>query len=528
MKIKTKIILLLIVLLAFSLRIYGLNWDGGNHLHPDERFLTMVASDIKLPSSISQYFSTATSPLNPGNYPPYQFFVYGTFPLFLTKLLAVIFGLNDYSHLHLVGRILSALFDTGNIIILYLLTKKFLAPFLYTATVLPLQLSHFFAVDTFLTFFIFLTFYLLSQKKYLFGGFTFGLAMSCKISALYFLPIVFLFFLFHKKLPGPWYFILCSFITFRLFQPYAFTSLFTPNPVFIKSLEDLKNLTVPSIYFPPSVQWMSKIKVIFPLQNIIFWGVGIPLFLSPFFLKIKKLKLSYVEILSLIWIIFLLLYQGTQPVYTMRYFLPLYPFLILILSRFSPPKILIVFHFLFCFTFLGIYSHPHSRVQASTWINQNLPAASVLSTEYWDDILPLDNNQRFDIQTLAIASPDTPEKWEKINDQLKEIDYLILSSNRAWASITKVSKLFPETSSFYQGLFSEKPLKEFNSYPGFSLPFLRSCYYFGPTNKPLEKGWFAQDPNCLYPGIYLRDDTAEEAFTVYDHPKVLIFKNEKD
>jgi hypothetical protein len=528
MKIKNKIILLLIVLLAFSLRIYGLNWDGGNHLHPDERFLTMVASDIKLPSSISQYFSTATSPLNPSSYPPYQFFVYGTFPLFLTKLLAVIFGLNDYSHLHIVGRILSALFDTGNVVILFLLTKKFLAPLLYATTVLPLQLSHFFAVDTFLTFFIFLTFYLLTQKKYILSGLIFGLALACKISALYFSPIIFIFFIFHKNLRFTIYFLLFTFLSFRIFQPYAFTSLFTPNPIFIKSLEDLKNLTVPSIYFPPSVQWMSKIKVIFPLQNIIFWGVGIPLFLSPFFLKIKKLKLSYVEILSLIWIIFLLLYQGTQPVYTMRYFLPLYPFLILILSRFSPPKILIVFHLLFCFAFLGIYSHPHSRVQASTWINQNLSSDSVLSTEYWDDALPLDNSKNFSIQTLEIASPDIPEKWQKINSQLTNIDYIILSSNRAWASTIRVPKLFPETSYFYQGLFSGKPLVEFNSYPGFSLPFFKACYYFGPTNKPLEKGWFVKDSDCLYPGIYIRDDTAEEAFTVYDHPKVLIFKNEKD
>ena len=36
--------LFLVLILAFVLRIYGLNWDQGNHLHPDERFLTMVAS----------------------------------------------------------------------------------------------------------------------------------------------------------------------------------------------------------------------------------------------------------------------------------------------------------------------------------------------------------------------------------------------------------------------------------------------------------------------------------------------------
>jgi hypothetical protein len=536
MNFKNKIILFVIILLAFGFRIYGLNWDGGFHLHPDERFLTMVAVDIQPPSSPKQYFSTATSPLNPGNYPQYQFFVYGTFPLFLTKFLAVFFKLDNYSQIYLVGRILSALFDTGNIIILYLLTKKFLAPFIYATTVLSLQLSHFFAVDTFLTFFIFLTFYFLTQKKYLFGGLSFGLALACKISALYFAPIIVLFiildFAHTRNLSHvfriTFYLLLFSFLSFRLFQPYAFTSLFTFNPVFISSLKELKNLSVPSVYFPPSIQWMSKIKIIFPLENMIIWGIGLPLILSLFFLKRKKIKFDSIEILSFVWVVFLLFYQGSQTTFTMRYFFPVYPFIVLLLSRLFPPRILVLFHFLFCLAFLSIYSRPHSRVQASNWINQNLPAGSVLSTESWDDALPLNNPRNFDIQTLEIASPDTPEKWQKINEQLAGIDYLVLSSNRSWASATKIPKLFPETTFFYLGLFSQKPLIEFNSYPGFFLPFLKSCYYFGPTDKPLDHSWFATDSQCLYPGLYFRDDTAEEAFTVYDHPKVLIFRTNRN
>jgi len=522
---KNKIIIFLIFLLALSLRLYGLNWDSGTHLHPDERFLTMVAADIKLPSSISQYFDTSSSPLNPGNYPNYQFFVYGTFPLFLTKVFAVIFNLDNYENIVLVGRILSAFFDAGIIIVLYKLTKKFLAPILYATTVLPIQLSHFFAVDTFLTFFILLTFYFLIKKRFILTGVAFGLALACKISALYFLPIIALYFLinFNKKFI---FFIIFSFITFRIFQPYAFTNLFSLNPAFINSIDQLKNITVPSIYFPPSVQWMTKIKLLFPLQNIIIFGLGIPLSLS--FIFIKKIKPNLINILSLIWIAFLFFYQGTQPVFTMRYFLPIYPFIILIISQIIPKKFIkffVVLHLVSCFMFLTIYSVPHSRVQATDWINQNIPINSVLSTESWDDALPL-NNTNYQIDTLEITGPDTPEKWEKINNQLKSIDYIVLSSNRSWASVSTVPNLLPDTNNFYKKLFSQKPLIEINDYPGFRLP-IKNCYYFGPTNMPNNNSWFAINNNCHYPGIYLRDDLAEEAFSVYDHPKVLIYKNNR-
>ena len=62
-----KLVLIAILLLAIGLRTRGLNWDESQHLHPDERFLTMVESAIKLPTSWGEYFDTAKSPLNPYN-----------------------------------------------------------------------------------------------------------------------------------------------------------------------------------------------------------------------------------------------------------------------------------------------------------------------------------------------------------------------------------------------------------------------------------------------------------------------------
>ena len=223
----------------------------------------------------------------------------------------------------------------------------------------------------------------------------------------------------------------------------------------------------------------------------------------------------------------------------MRYFLIIYPFFCLLagyyLSTISK-KItigIIVLQILIAIGFLSVYSRPHSRVQASDWIYQNLPAGSVITNDYWDDALPLslsENNPGLYSQvTLHPFDPDTPDKIQTLMSQIGSVDYLIMSSNRLWASIPKASQLYPDTSRFYQDLFGQKLnftlTKSIYSYPGFNLPSLKNCYLFGPTDYPIpNNSWFTVDRNCLYPGIYLRDDTAEEAFTVYDHPQVLIFK----
>ena len=556
---KPIVAILLIFFVSLSFRLYGLNWDQGQHLHPDERFLTMVTNDISLPTSLAQYFNTSLSPLNPYNYAQYQFFVYGTFPLFLTKFIAVNFKFDNYQHLVFVGRFLSALFDSLNIFLLYLLSRKltknkfvYFPSLLYTFCVLPLQLSHFFAVDTFLTTFILATFTLLVYNIFPLAAVTFGLALACKISAIYFLPIIILFLLQKYQKNKNIFFLLLittfclliTFLVFHIFQPYAFNGLFRINPHFIDSIKTLQLYSRPDGNFPPAVQWLSKTPLLFSLQNIVFWGLGLPIFIvfviSLF--KTKFLKVSPFINFALIWLLLIYFYQGSQFAHSMRYFLPIYPFICLLvgiyLSKIKPKVgfIFLIIQIFIAIGFISIYSRPHSRVQASSWIYQNIPINSVLASEYWDDGLPLNlggnNSNLYKQITLYPYDPDSSEKIETLLSQTNSADYLIMSSNRLWASIPQVPKLYPLTTKYYQDLFAEKlnfkKLIEINSYPGFTLPFLNKCYYFGPTNFPgIKNQWFTADDQCLYPGIYLRDDTAEEAFSVYDHPKVLIFQKQK-
>jgi YYY domain-containing protein len=176
-------ILLAILLVAAYLRLSHLNWDQGTHIHPDERFLTMVSSAMQLPSGLGEFFDSTRSLMSPYNL-DFGFFVYGTLPLFIVRVIAefaqkfnqgaelwhaapgILLTMNGYDGIHLVGRALSGLFDLACVLLVFVLGRRLysvkvglLAAALYTFAVLPLQQAHFYTVDTFGTFFALLTFY---------------------------------------------------------------------------------------------------------------------------------------------------------------------------------------------------------------------------------------------------------------------------------------------------------------------------------------------------------------------------------
>jgi len=563
-----KLILLAIIILALIFRLYGLDWDQGQHLHPDERFLTMVMDAMRLPKNLADYLNPQKSTMNPYNL-GYGFFVYGTFPLNLTKIIGIVTNNDDYGKIHLVGRFLSAIFDVGIVILLFKIGKKIfnektglLAAFLYSIMVLPIQLSHFFAVDTFLNFFLILSFYflvlLISQYPSIlisiFLGGSFGLALACKINAILFLPIIALGFLLkflsellHSKRKLSLFLLFiahcllittCCYLAFRFNQPQAFINEnflnFHLNPQFIKNLQELESYNNPKNPSPPAIQWLSTKPIIFPLKNLILWGLGLPLgiicIISLFysltqllnlFSKTKKEEKIYNLLISS-WVIFLFTYQGIQFAKTIRYFLFIYPFLALLASQFVNETYVILkrkIHRLFTvycllftvlmiypFSFMNIYTKPITRVTASEWIYQNIPPGSTILNEEWDDGLPLslekNNASLYNWQAVFMYDPDSLEKWQRILPKLNTADYIIISSNRAYGAIMRLPAKYPQTTEYYQSLFDGTgkftKVAEFTSYP------------------------------CFPPGKFnlfcFNDDSSEESFTVYDHPKVMIFK----
>ncbi len=193
---KSTIALLSILVLAAILRLQGLDWDQGCHLHPDERFLTTVASSLKWPSGLLEYLDQKRSPLNPRNV-GFPRFVYGTLPTTTVRALAEITGQTDYDQIHLLGRGFSASLDLGTIIVLFALVQvlyrdhrmALLASFLLATSVLPIQQSHFFVVDTFANFLGLCALYWLARLQlsgklsyYLLTGLFLAMAMACKIS----------------------------------------------------------------------------------------------------------------------------------------------------------------------------------------------------------------------------------------------------------------------------------------------------------------------------------------------------------
>lgn len=546
--------LALITFLGLYLRLYNINWDNNYYFHPDERAIIMFAVDIRMPANIEEFFSIQ-SPLNP------HFFAYGTFPIYILKLVANFFSyinplLNTYGGIHLIGRPLSALFDTATILIVFLIGKRLFsvrsglfASFLYSISVLPIQLSHFFAVDTILTFFISVSILLLikfatqpSKTLGIFIGISIGLAVTTKVSALILAPVlVFGLFssLYKTKKSKKLYInvfvasiisITAAIASFAITQPYALIDW----GEFIKQTSLQSQMSKNAYLFPYTLQYVNKTPYLYELKNIFLWGLG-PLITTLSFIGLIAIMTGYVKdggkkgtSIFLFFIAFYFIIFGSFAVGYMRYMLPLYPFLVIgggyLISEILIPlipkryhssvikrKILLVLFviitMLYPLSFISIYKYPNTRVQATDWIIDNIAPGSVIAIEHWDDALPLREQGRYNTVTLPLYNRDDQNKWNLINSQLNKTDYIILASHRLYVPLQKLKNCkdvkegycYPLTASYYENLFNGKlgfeKIAEFESHP--KVPFLP---------------------------IYIDDFESDENFTVFDHPKITIFK----
>ncbi len=718
--------LLVILLVAGAFRFYNVNWDEGTyHIHPDERHTTMVVTAIQWPSSLGEYFDTSHSRLNPRN--ANTVFFYGTLPLFLTKFVATVVDRTGYDEIHLVGRVVSALFDLGSVLLLFAMARRIFdwrvglaASFLLALAVLDIQGSHYFAVDTFLTFFVMLTLWFTLNvaegrgfPSFVGLGISMGLTLACKVSVFLLVVVVAL---------GAWLGVrrriirgekargaalrtvlglglaaLVAILIFRFAQPYAWAgpnydgwdsvpapwgerlrvleklpepvrAVAMPNPRWIADIMEAGAQQTGEADLPWGRQWTERTPWLYPLENMVLWGLGVPLGIAAWagvVLVIIQLARAWrhraatpepgpsvhwpLVVIPLAWVLLTFLWQGMQYVKSIRYFLPIYPYLAMFagylvvstlgwargrrfVARFAAAGLavfVLVGTFAWAYAFIQIYTEPVTRVQATRWMYENVETAATLryrtaewdsgqlqiatpsahiysndgewlvtpfvppgdltataltmnhltglegagegvfrvailgedvageplteadleavfggeggeqhlldfpdvaltggqtyylqsgpvqgapllsegagiANEHFDDPLPFNLDGRlafgsgpYEGLNLALYDEDTPEKLEQLLDVLDEADYISMSSGRLYTSIPRLPMRYPVTTRYYELLFAEElgfeKVAEFHSYPR------------------------------LF-GIEFNDNRAEEQFTVYDHPKVLIYR----
>jgi YYY domain-containing protein len=157
-----------------------------------------------------------------------------------------------------------------------------------------------------------------------------------------------------------------------------------------------------------------------------------------------------------------------------------------------------------------------------------LSGTALANETTWDDGLPLrmDGYDPYggiyqgDLN-FEMYWDDNQEKLDRFISTLDQADYVLITSSRQWGSTTRVPERYPLTSHYYRNLVgcpAERSIE-------WCYNVARPGEFQGELGFDLVKV-FQSDPSI---GSWrINDQFAEEAFTVYDHPKVLVFQKSEN
>lgn len=381
---------------------------------------------------------------------------WGQLPILMIRLTTEVFGTTGYNEARMTGRVLSALADVGSLLLLVLIARllfrdaltALLAAAFSSLAVMQIQQSHFATSDNFAVFFVMLTLYAAAKiavhpaferppaggayraarggyRRFMLFGLFLGMAAACKINqvvvAIVILPAAFLSIadvkvssrgefnaLLTKTVGLCFLAALCSILAFRIFQPMSFraevgnTGFLTWRP----NKDWLDSMAVSAIESsglgggPPAEQWAHRIPIVFPLVNMIGYGMGFPLgatvwaLMAAAAVHLFRMKEEWRAILiPFVWSFVFFAFMGTRFVKSIRYMLPVYPTLCLVAawglvrmtrSRKKGLRLLggvwiaaaLIGAGTWALTFVRtVYDQPHSRVEAVRWIYRQIPGA---------------------------------------------------------------------------------------------------------------------------------------------------------
>jgi hypothetical protein len=569
-----------LLVVSFLLRVYGLDWDRGLLFHPDERQILMVVDRLSLPGDWRQLFHPS-SPWNPrffayGSLPIYLLRLVSWALSWIHPAWATM------SRFYLLGRIISAVFDILTVWVAYRLGSKvfdrrtgLLTAALLSFAVLHIQMSHFFTVDTLLTMVVLWAVSNAvdlsrtgSQRSLLHLSLLYGVALAIKFSALP-LGLVLLVALAasawpERELRGRFVANLKAvirqekrrailalagaLITFVILQPYALIDA----QRFVTGIGQEIAMSQGWYDFPYTRQYAGTLPYLYSARQIVLFALGVPLGL----LGLAGLlwlawqtwrRPSRERIVVLTWPLLYAAMQGASYAKFIRYALPLLPFLCLAgaamwvaawdgaqqrapgwtkgVLAVALGGVLLSTSF-YALAYLNVYRQPHAWIQASEWLCERASPGAVVLTEEWDDPLPsrgsADCRDNLTTLRLDMYAPDTGSKTDELLDALEAADWIVLSSQRLYATISRLEQRYPVSSRYYAALFGERlgfrlviaPAE----YPQLlGLTFLDDPRYGLPLETPPHLAAGQQSR------FVLRLGWADESFTVYDHPQPLVF-----
>ncbi len=542
-----KFFLLLVVLVGTWLRLQKLDWGESYYFHPDEYHIGSAVDRLSFPKAMDPHF-----------------YAYGTFPLYLTyftklSLTKLVPSSATLSPV-LLGRFLSALFSSLTLFVIFglayeLFNKRWLALFsTLVAALTPglIQQAHFATPESTLAFFLCFCLWLwLKWLRTRHSGWLYlsavglGLGIATKISALTYLPLFILIQIsgFSLSSVRRFFFQVFTFLTslalvlgvFSLVSPYSLLSYQAFRSTLVYEIGVGRGESL--VFY--TRQFINTIPLLFQYQNILPYALGpVVLLLGTlgFFLMVfdvfyrmftRRPNALPLAVVLAAFLVFFLPAAFLFAKWT-RFIAPSFPFFsifsVYLVLRVSQQltlqgergtnfagRIGLTFILLFLPTaFWGlmvssIYFQPDVRVQATTWVNQNIAPRSFILTETGNTLeVPLWGD--FQKKVFEFYYFDEQEMLQKqLPYLLSQADYFIVQSRRIFFNHQRLPARFPLTSRFYDLLFSGalgfEPLATFSAYPRLSL-----------GNLILE----------------VPDETAEETWSVFDHPVVRVYKKVKD
>ena len=122
---------------------------------------------------------------------------------------------------------------------------------------------------------------------------------------------------------------------------------------------------------------------------------------------------------------------------------------------------------------------------------------------------------------LQVYWDDDPAKLTRFMDSLNQGDYILIPTNHKYGQITRIPERYPLTTEYYRQLLGCPADED-----------IIHCYRVAePGTYQGSLGYELTAVFTSYPTLgplVINDQAAEEAFTFYDHPKVLVFKKSAD